>query len=137
MLTEQQIIAAGDLIDAGLSEREVIEQHRIDLSDWLAWLEDPEFQGELQRRAAAQQREAQYYLLRHGPLAARKLVALLSEQDKPDTVRRAALDILDRCLTHSSQEVDVMSGSEDISGEQIQEKLLQYAAVVQGNKGAE
>ncbi len=130
---QRQVIAAmvgGDDDEATLCERFEITPRQLQ-----RWCDEPEFQDALRLRRQVKLREAQNYLLSHGPLAARRLVALLGEQDKPDTVRRAALDILDRCNEIEKTAHNEASDASDLTDAEAREKLLRYAASIEALEG--
>ena len=91
------------------------------------WLADGVFQAELDRLCGRSMRQTRFILTRYGPIAAMQLAGLLGEKDKPDTVRRAALDLIDRCLeVRQRREADGEEAA-DLSDEQARQMLLELA----------
>lgn len=92
-------------------------------------LSQPYSQAELQRFTETAVRQTQCLLARFAPVAAAKLAELL-DSDKPDIVRRTALDLLDRCLPTAKPPGDHPddSSSKHDTDDQLREKLLALAA---------
>ena len=105
MLTKQQVRVAADVYGGRLSEKALVLRHKVSLKVLREWLRMPEFQDELQRLCVESMQETRCTISRYGPVAALKLAELLAS-GKEDTVRRAALDLVDRCLKNSVEPVD-------------------------------
>ena len=78
---------------------------------------------------ASSHRETRYIVARYGPVAALKLAELLGS-DKPDIARRAALDMVDRCLAkpQAGPKRQDDGPENQLSDEQAQQMLLTLAA---------
>ena len=133
MLTKKQLKVARALYEGNLSEKEIVEQLEVSERVLSRWLNNEEFQGELARLSERSARETRFIISRWGPVAAMKLAELIGS-DKPDTARRAALDLIDRCL-HSpagnGKESDELIG-EEISDEEAKKMLLTLAEGIGG-----
>ncbi len=103
MLTRKQKKVAGALFEGKLSLVEIIGEYRLSTVVFEKWLNSGEFRGELDRLARIREMETEYTLQRFGPLAALKLAELLGS-DRPDTARRAAVDVIDRCMKKEKEE---------------------------------
>jgi len=97
MLTKKQREVARAMYDGVLSEEQIRAKYSVNSRQMKRWQEDKEFQRELQGLCEQSVRETTFILTRYGPSAAWKLVELLNGE-KPDITRRAALDLIDRCV---------------------------------------
>ena len=90
-------MVAGALFEGKMSLVEIIGEYKLSTVVFEKWLNSGEFRGELDRLGRIREMETEYTLQRFGPLAALKLAELLGS-DRPDTARRAAVDVIDRCV---------------------------------------
>jgi len=129
MVSERQEKVAMELYMGNLSEQEICEKYRLRPRLLRRWLDSDEFQAELTRLQASSRREARFIVARYGPVAALRLAELLSS-DKPDIARRAALDMVDRCLARSGAATQDRTDppEQEITEEQAQQMLLTLAA---------
>ena len=129
MLRKEQKEAARVLYEGRHSDEEIREQFGISAHVWQKWQELEEFQKELRRHCERTNRETRLILTRCGPIAALRLAELLGA-DKPDVARRAALDMVDRCLGLEKvigKESEGVSESGAITEEQAQNMILELA----------
>ena len=131
MLTKKQKLVAGALFEGKLSLVEIIGEYRLSTVVFEKWLNSGEFRGELDRLARIREMETEYTLQRFGSLAALKLAELLGS-DKPDTARRAAVEVLDRCRARNEKEERV---EEPEVNEKKAKKMI--IALADGFKGKE
>jgi len=139
MLNERQKEVAQALYEGRYSEAEVIEQFNLRPQLLRRWLVAPDFQKELQRLCEVSARETRFTICRYGPIAALRLAELIGSE-KDDTARRAALDMIDRCLR---VEDTVLTGdanqtepeSAHITDEQAQHMLLTLAEGLKQQSG--
>ncbi|MBN1846899.1 MAG: helix-turn-helix domain-containing protein [Sedimentisphaerales bacterium] len=96
MLTKQQQQVARALYEGTLTNEEICERFGVSRRRLQRWLSREEFLAEMQQLQQQSIQETRSILARYGPAAAWKLVELL-QADKPEVVRRAALDLIDRC----------------------------------------
>lgn len=92
-LTKKQL----QLIDAlaqGLDLCDVPTQCNISPATFHKWVTSEAFERELRFRQNTAQRQSELLLGRNASKAARKLIELMEEKDKPDVTRKACLDIL-------------------------------------------
>ena len=97
MLSKKQKRLARDLYEGRFTEEEMKERYKVSDKVFERWLSMCVFQEELVRLRESSQREAQFSLMRYGPMAVLRLAELMGS-DKPDVARRAATDLVDRCL---------------------------------------
>ena len=97
MLTKKQRLVARAMYEGGLDDEQIRRKFGIGNRQMKRWLDQEEFQRELHRLCQDSMRETKFILTRYGTVAAWKLVELLNG-DKPDITRRAALDLIDRCV---------------------------------------
>ena len=103
MLTKKQKLVAGALFEGKLSLVEIIGEYKLSTVVFEKWLGSKEFRGELERMGRIREMETEYTLQRFGSLAALKLAELMGS-DKADTARRAAVEVIDRCLKRKEKE---------------------------------
>jgi hypothetical protein len=96
MLTRKQKLVARALFD-GVSGEEMLERYGVSGKQLGKLVKKDEFQEELQGYCDTAVYEMRCTLSRFGPTAALRLVSLL-KSEKDDTVRRAALELVDRYL---------------------------------------
>jgi len=109
MLTKKQRDLARAMYESVLDEEQIRRKHGISRRQMKRWAQEEEFQRELHRLCENSMRETKFILIRYGPIAAWKLVELLNG-DKPDITRRAALDLIDRCV--QSNELSELAGTQ-------------------------
>jgi len=136
MLTKMQKQIARLFYEGRLHEPSVLKEFHLSPARLQQYLDSEPFQQELQRLCARSLQETRYIVTRFGPIAALRLAELLAS-DKDDTVRRTALDLVDRCLQEFSDkktpaEPDTAaSTSNSLSDEQTRQLLLTLAANLQ------
>ena len=129
MLTQKQKKVALEIFEGQLTEGEIIEQNKLSPRLMKKWLNSEQFQAELQRLCEASIRETRLVIARFGPIAAMRLAAMLEpDEKKPDVARKAALDMIDRCLGKTSAETnDDRDAACDITDEKARQMLLTLA----------
>ena len=130
MLTINQKQVARAVYEGRLSEDEIVEQFNLRPQRLSRWLQTEAFQQELHRLCETSIHETRCIISRFGPTAALQLASLLGS-DKDDTVRRAALDLVDRCLAINKQPKNASTKEDDnepeISDEQAKAMLCELA----------
>lgn len=101
MLSKKQQAVAWAVFAGRMSGDEVCREFNISTRTLTRWRENPEFAAELERLCIGAAQEARCLLARSTPAAAARLVGLL-DADKPDIARRAALDMIDRCINRAA-----------------------------------
>jgi hypothetical protein len=127
MLTKKQKELAAALCDAAESEREILQRFHMKPGQLQRLLKKPAFQDELNRINESSLQETRRILTRNAPRAALMLVSLLGQHDKPDIVRRAALDLVDRCLELQKKEAASTAEGSDLSDEQARKAIVALA----------
>jgi hypothetical protein len=97
MLTNKQKRVATAIYQGQLSDEQIGQQYGVSVKRLAGWREEPEFGQYIDQLCESTGRETRCILSRYGPLAAMRLAELIGS-DKPDMARRAALDLIDRCL---------------------------------------
>ena len=92
-LSKRQLDVIEDLFVGELTEQCILDKYKVGRRLFGKWLTDELFAEHLDRRIAASYRQSAAYIARYAPLAASKLVDL-TESDKPETARKACLDII-------------------------------------------
>ena len=120
MLTKKQRDVARAMYDGVLEEEQIRTKYGINSRQMKRWAEEEEFQQELLRQCANSMRETKFILTRYGPAAAWKLVELLNEE-KGENTRRAALDLIDRCMQTNNMTSPVFGQRDEGAGATITE----------------
>jgi len=129
MLRKRQIEVAQQLYEGRLTEDEILEQFKLSRKILRKWLATEEFQKELEDLHERSRREAQFAIARYAPVAALRLAELVGSE-KADIARRAATDLVDRCLKLNVPVDSAESREEDcsdITDEQARQMLLTLA----------
>ncbi len=135
------------LYENQLSEDEIVKRFRITRMGLRRFMESEEYRQEIERICEHTERQTRCILSRFGPVAALKLAELLGS-DKPDIARRAALDMIDRCVGKGAvkaggkDEAKAGAGSGDdsvddlqgVSDEQVRDMLLKLSVAMQSAK---
>ena len=93
-LTEEQLVVIEDLVDGDLDETAVLKARGVSKDDYRQWLEQEAFIAGLQFLMDSARRLGMFRIARYAPEAAKSLLALAKDKNKPDVARRACLDIL-------------------------------------------
>ena len=80
-----------------MSLEEIMEKYAVTTKILRRWMEKEEFVAEMRRVSEILQKQTQHTLMRHAPAAARRLAELVGNE-KSEVARRAAVDLLDRCM---------------------------------------
>ena len=97
MSSKKQRQVAQAIFEGQMGMREILDKFNLTPVIFERWLQTDEFQRELECWRKLRELETEFTIHRYGPLAALKLAELLGSE-KPDTVRRAAVDLINRCL---------------------------------------
>jgi len=116
MLSKKQKRVARALYEGQLSEEQIGARFGVSGKRLGDWLGQEEFGAELVRLCAESQRETRFILARYGPIAALRLAELLGSE-KPDIARRAALDMIDRCLAGEESDGREEAGEAELTDE--------------------
>ena len=130
MASKKQIKIAKALFQGRLSEQQIMKQYNIRPAQMKRWIESQGFQELIQGLRQEAMRETGFIIARFGPLAAMKLAQLL-ESEKPEVARKAALNVIDRCIEKkeydSDDENDENDDTKQISDEQMKKMILTLA----------
>ena len=94
-LSARQLNVIEELFACELDEQAVLDKYNVGAHLYNKWLSDETFVEKMEKRIAASYRRVAAYIARYAPLAAAKLVQL-TDSEKPETARRACLDIISR-----------------------------------------
>ena len=135
MLSKRHKEVARALFEGGLSEAEACEQCGVSgavLRRWLGW---DEFLAELDRLCEESRRKTRFILSRFGPVAAVRLVDLVGSA-KDDVARRAAMEMVARCLNGEEVFTSVRDGQEGEGEVELSdEEARRMLAVLAGGEG--
>lgn len=103
MLSKKQRQVADAFFHSSLSDQQIINQHNISSDELDDWLENEEFQYELDRLCRKNTLIAKCILSRYAPIAAMQLANLL-DAEKEETAGRMALALIDRAITNLKEQ---------------------------------
>ncbi len=92
-LSRKQLAVIEDSFAGELTEQAILNKHKVSRNVYNKWLADECFRQRFDERIAGAYRQSELILARYAPLAAAKLVELMGS-DKPETVRKACLDVI-------------------------------------------
>jgi len=92
-LTNRQLAVIDDLFSGRLEEQEILDKYKLSRRLYDKWLNNDAFNGQLERRINEAYRQSSVLIARYAPVAAAKLIQL-TNSDKPETARKACLDII-------------------------------------------
>jgi len=92
-IRKKQMAVLDDLFNGEFDEQAVLEKHKVTRSTYNRWLVDECFAEEFSRRVAGAYRQSEALMAIYSAVAAAKLVQLTGS-DKPETARRACLNII-------------------------------------------
>ena len=92
-LSKKQLAVIGDLFEGALDEPAIIKKHNLGAGTICKWFGDERFVAQLNHKIETALLQSRLIIARCGSVAAVKLVEL-TESDKPETARRACLDII-------------------------------------------
>jgi hypothetical protein len=92
-LTNRQLTVIEELFAGRLEEHEILEKYKLSRRLYNKWWTDETFSEHFERRINEAYRQSAALIARYAPVAAAKLIQLTSS-DKPETARKACLDII-------------------------------------------
>jgi hypothetical protein len=92
-LTNRQLAVIDDLFSGRLEEQEVLDKYKLSRRLYNKWLNNDAFNGQFEKRINEAYRQSAILIARYAPVAAAKLIQL-TNSDKPETARKACLDII-------------------------------------------
>ena len=92
-LTKRQFDVIDDLFAGQLDEQAILDKYKLSRKLYNQWQNNNDFTEQFERRIADAYRQSAVLTARYAPVAAAKLIQL-TESDKPETARKACLDII-------------------------------------------
>ena len=92
-LTKKQLDVIEDLFAGELDEQAILDKHKLSRKLYNQWRNDESFAEQFEKRITDSYRQSDVLIARYAPVAAAKLIQL-TESDKPETARKACLDII-------------------------------------------
>ncbi len=92
-LTEKQLAVIEDLFAGELDEQAILDKYRLSRKLYNQWRNDDSFAKQFEKRIADAYHQSDVLIARYAPIAAAKLIQL-TDSDKPETARKACLDII-------------------------------------------
>ena len=102
-LTKRQLDVIEDLFVGQLDEQEILDNYKLSRKLYNKWQNDDTFKEHFDKRIADAYRQSTVLIARYAPVAAAKLIQL-TESDKPETARKACLDIISMPLLTANRE---------------------------------
>jgi hypothetical protein len=92
-LTKKQLDVIEDLFAGELDEQAILDKYKLSRKLYNQWRNDESFAEQFEKRITDAYRQSDVLIARYAPVAAAKLIQL-TESDKPETARKACLDII-------------------------------------------
>ena len=92
-LTKKQLAVIEDLFAGELEEQAILDKYKLSRKLYNQWRNDERFAEQFEKRITDSYRQSDVLIARYAPVAAAKLIQL-TESDKPETARKACLDII-------------------------------------------
>jgi len=92
-LTKKQLDVIEDLFAGELDEQAILDKYKLSRKLYNQWRNDDSFAEQFEKRITDAYRQSDVLIARYAPVAAAKLIQL-TESDKPETARKACLDII-------------------------------------------
>ncbi|MCP4609439.1 MAG: hypothetical protein GY845_12065 [Planctomycetes bacterium] len=93
LLTKKQLDVIEDLFAGELDEQAILDKYKLSRKIFNQWRNDDTFAEQFEKRITDSYRQSDVLIARYAPVAAAKLIQL-TESDKPETARKACLDII-------------------------------------------
>jgi len=101
-LTKKQLAVIEDLFIGELDEQAILDKYRLSRKLYNQWRNDDSFTEHFEKRITDAYRQSDVLIARYAPVAAAKLIQL-TESDKPETARKACLDIISMPILTASR----------------------------------
>jgi len=92
-LTKKQLDVIEDLFAGELDEQAILDKYKLSRKLYNQWRNDDSFAEQFEKRITDSYRQSDVLIARYAPVAAAKLIQL-TDSDKPETARKACLDII-------------------------------------------
>lgn len=101
-LTKRQLAVIEDLFAGELDEQAILDKYRLSSKLYNQWRNEDSFAEQFEKRITDAYRQSDVLIARYAPVAAAKLIQL-TESDKPETARKACLDIISMPILTASR----------------------------------
>ena len=128
-LSTRQLNTIEDLFSSELSEQAILDKYNISRHLFNKWLADETFAEQLDTRITSAYRQSTAYIARCATLAAVRLVQLTAS-DKPETARKACLDIIS--MNAASTNSGIYTASPDRDAASAENEPQQLSAETAG-----
>jgi len=116
-LSKRQLAVIAELFSGELDEQAVLDKYKVSRSLFNIWQSDHNFVEQFENRIAAAYRQSSALMARYAPLAAAKLIEL-TESDKPETARKACLDIISMPMLQADKKNQVLTEPKPVDTKQ-------------------
>ncbi len=103
-LTKKQLDVIEDLFAGELDEQAILEKYKLSRKIYNQWRNDDSFAEQFEKRITDAYRQSDVLIARYAPIAAAKLIQL-TDSDKPETARKACLDIISMPILTANRKV--------------------------------
>jgi len=110
-LTKKQLAVIEALFVGELDEQAILDKYKLSRKLYNQWQNDENFAEQFEKRISDSYRQSDVLIARYAPVAAAKLIQL-TESDKPETARKACLDIISMPKLTASRKVQPSEESE-------------------------
>jgi crotonobetainyl-CoA:carnitine CoA-transferase CaiB-like acyl-CoA transferase len=110
-LSKRQLAVIEELFTGDLDEQDVLDKYKVSRTLFDKWQSDNNFTEQFDRRIASAYRQSAMLIARYAPLAATKLIQL-TDSEKPETARRACLDIISMPILQTGRKTQVSGESQ-------------------------
>ncbi|MGD8786965.1 MAG: hypothetical protein PVJ60_06035 [Phycisphaerales bacterium] len=107
-LSKRQLAVIEELFTGDLDEQDVLDKYKVSRTLFDKWQSDDNFTEQFDRRIASSYRQSAMLIARYAPLAATKLIQL-TDSEKPETARRACLDIISMPMLQTGRKTQVLN----------------------------
>jgi hypothetical protein len=101
-LTKKQLAVIDDLFAGQLEEQAILDKYKLSRELYYQWRNDDSFAEQFEKRITDAYHQSDVLIARYAPVAAAKLIQL-TESDKPETARKACLDIISMPILTASR----------------------------------
>ena len=96
-LTKKQLAVIEELFAGELDEQAILDKYKLSRKLYHRWRNDENFTEQFEKRISDSYLQSDVLIARYAPVAAAKLIQLTSS-DKPETARKACLDIISNLI---------------------------------------
>jgi hypothetical protein len=104
-ISNRQKAVLDELFAGEQNQLDILDKYKVTKFDFEKWLSQKSFSSALQSRIKVEYLNSAVLLARYAPVAAARLITL-TDSEKPETARRACLDIIQLGINNEKKEPD-------------------------------